>query len=285
MTWSSRLAAALFTGIVAITIAIAPASAGVPTVKLDRNEAASGEEVSATISSWPAGPAELAICGNDGNDPAADCDLRSAATLTVNADGTGTGTLRITTPPTECPCAIYVVSKASPDFTATVPFTVNGAPVAPGSESPVAAGRTVTVTDVALSGGSWTALFGASTKRTLELTVRNAGTVPLFAVPIDVKGHRSFIESLAVGEESTVQIPVTVSGLGPSTVRGSIHELDADVPFKTRTSTYPFGLIVLVLVAAGVVTTLAMRGKRHSTKRWGEKVADRALQQQKVPNA
>ncbi len=249
---------------------------GQPAVNLDRTEAAVGETVAVSFVGWAAGNTYIEICGNEGARGSVDCDLGSAITSYTAEDGTGHALLKVQAPPIGCPCVVRV-SDLTQSVVIATPFVVTGVPVLTPDERPSAATfeRKLTVVRAELTGHSgWSALLGASGRRTLVLTLRNSGGGPVTDPSMSLAVGRGAaattivdppaIGRIAAGEEKTLEIPVTleVPAYGRYTVEGEIVGLDEAVTFTTTTSTYPWGLPVLGLLVIGLVVAWKRVKKR-----------------------
>jgi len=194
----------------------------------------------------------------------------------VGPDGNFSMTLTVQKPPTPCPCVVWVTDSASTDE-ARVPISVAGVPAAPVRQrTPVLDLSQSVKVSSKITGGSWTTLFGAGSTRTLELTVKNTGTMAIPDPRVNVtfgKGGSPTgfvappsIGIIPAGATKTYSVPVSVDtfSLGKYTLKGELAGFGKSVPFKTSISVYPWGLLLLA-IALLQLGLLYLRDRRDRT--------------------
>jgi hypothetical protein len=218
---------------------------------------------------------QVEVCGNQGAGGSADCD-QSGARNFASGSGIFQVNLVVTRPPAPCPCAIaaYAPSLGAP---VTVPFTVIGAPTAPVVTPQLHTG--LVINQVRLVGSnSWGAWFGAAPRRTLLLTVSNTGNVAAVSPPLVLKIGRGpnpsdtvpspILTTLGPRTAQTYQIPVNfpVLSFGSYTLTGQLGPSGETTGFTTATSSWPWGLIGVVLVL--IQLTLVWIRNRFRDRFW-----------------
>lgn len=258
-------------------------------MKLDRDTAKTGDTVTVELGGWPAGNVYIEVCGNEARRGSSDCDLTTAMTAIVRADGASRAQFKIGTPPIGCPCVVRV-SDLGQSVNVSTPITLSDVKVLSDEERPGSARleRKLEVVSAKLVGsGPWSAYLGAAGRRTLELTLRNTGGAPLTNPGLSIAVGRGSdtntivptpdLGTLKPGEERTYEIPVTLElpAFGMYTVDGEILGLDEVVSFRATTTTYPWGLAgVVVLLVALIVTWRVLRRKRRRKVPEGSKVPE-----------
>lgn len=264
-------------------VGLVNASAEGPTVGVSAASADPGQTVLVSARGFTPGTVvNLEVCGASGQLGSAACDVASARQGTADGAGAVTEGLEVQIPPAPCPC---VVRASGGGFVATVPITVVGAPVGqvtlPGAPVPAR----LDVSDVHLEGrGPWTALFGAAPVRQLVVRLRNPGDAPLSGIELAVTVGRGddperlvpapAIEPLEPGASATYRVPLSLGGLafGSYTARVEVLGGDEPVVLEDRTTVYPWGLGVVLLVAAQLV----LLGVRNRLRRRVEVAALRS---------
>jgi hypothetical protein len=240
---------------------------GSPTLGTETSSYDRGQTMRVEGSGWP--PSALLtveLCGNEARNGSVDCDARTSKTVATTKEGVLFADLLATAPPSPCPCVVHVFQpQGILDMAARV--RINGVAVAPLSEE-AAPARRLEVTKARLTGsnglGAW---FGAGPERTLELTVENTGDVAVDGAAIRAGWGRSSspdqpididnLKKLQPGDSVTVEVPVQLGalGFGRYVAAGNIAGFDG-ADFEAPTSTYPLGLllvVVLLVVGAGVL--------------------------------
>jgi hypothetical protein len=240
-------------------------------VSVDRQSGAVGEALGVSGSGWVSGGlVQVEICGNEGLNGSPDCAVAEGTTVGVGTDGTWSSHVLVWTPPKPCPCVVAVRSVDS-DVTASTPFAIVGATQAPPTRESGRRSATgsLSVRDVRLeqtsSVASW---FGVPPSPVLVLTVTNIGASPADNVEINVATTSSSalmvidpVGHLAPGESQTIRIPIPgdVGILGSYRVSGDV----AGVAFSVDASTYPGGLLAIVLILIGTAVWWVWQRRRR----------------------
>ncbi|MEU8804294.1 hypothetical protein [Spirillospora sp. NPDC048819] len=248
-----------------------------PAVEIDRTEAEVGQTVTVDLAAWPTGNVLIELCGNGGERGSADCAVAAAATTFVGEEGRGTAMITIVKPPIGCPCVVSA-RPVTGGRARTVPLKIKGVPVLTAAQRrtvSAAPARDLTVSGIRVSGGGpSTAWLGGPAERTVTFTVRNTGRAPVTDPPLTLAAGRGAaptgildapaIGTLAPGQERTFEVGVKLPGpaFGRYTVVGELTGIDRPARFTARTSSYPWGLPVLLALAlpATVVRGLRNRG-------------------------
>ncbi|MEU5884945.1 hypothetical protein [Spirillospora sp. NPDC047279] len=228
-----------------------------------------GQELTVKVSGFPAASVAVELCGNQARRGTADCAVSSSATMFVPEGRPATVVLKVVRPPIGCPCVI-AARPVSGGTATTVPIKIKGVPTVKAVAAPAVPARNLTATKVSVRGGpSW---FGASTGRTLAVTLRNQGSVPITDPPLSLAVGRGAeptgvvpappLGTLAPGAERTYEIPFTLDGpvFGRYTVRGEITGLDRPIAFTASTSGYPWALPLLGVL---LIPLPLLRRPRH----------------------
>jgi hypothetical protein len=237
-----------------------------PTVTLSTTTLVPGQTVMIEGTGWAHDTAfQAVLCGSDGNDGSNDCSVDAAATFVPFADGSLHGELQVVVPPVPCPCVV-VVSGTNNDYTAKLPVTVVGAPTGTVTPPPVSEPSDVTATTSIRSTSSLGAIFGGAAGRELSVTLHNGGKFTVNSLvtarwgssptPANVIASPPPV-TLAPGQTRTVTLPFTLDPLsfGSYDVVGQVSGTTPQLSFATTTSTWPWGIPV-VLVAAVVLIVL-----------------------------
>jgi hypothetical protein len=229
----------------------------------------SGRLVTVTGRNWPAHSNVLVeLCGRLGPSTL-DCDRPRSRTVGVAGDGILSAVLTAGVPPSPCPCVVRVSSLATqtrvaiPVEVAGAPFEALVDPLAPQDSS------TLHIDGIRLEPagvvGEW---FGAAPRRNLTFRVTNSGTSTLRDVPVEillgsdpVKGRQIDVEPIAVlepGATSVVAAEVELDPLmiGRTELQGAVGRDSWQAAFRTGTSSFPWGLLVVGLLL--VQTTLVL---------------------------
>ncbi|WP_434600406.1 hypothetical protein [Streptomyces sp. A5-4] len=161
------------------------AADGKPAVKLSKEEAGKGGDISVSGSGWrPDTLLMMLICGRatpergviGGTNSCANSDGRA---VTTDSKGAFRKKIPVSEPPEPCPCVVHVATVTGERAFAHAAFKVAGHPVGPLPE-PGAGGRLAVLAAARLDGsGSLLTWFGAPAARTLVVTVGNLGTDPV----------------------------------------------------------------------------------------------------------
>ncbi|MGW4464669.1 hypothetical protein [Micromonospora sp. NPDC004704] len=232
-----------------------------PSIVLDRAEVGVGDQLAVRLSGWPAGNVQVELCGNQAQRGSIDCAVGGAASAAVLPDGSGAVALTVPAPPGACPCVIRV-RPVSGGETRTAPVVVKGIPVrtappaAPAPTELAASGVRITG-----AGSPWAALFAGPAHRTVTVTLRNSGQVPVPSPRLSLTSGRPGrttvivaappVGLLAPGQERTFDLPVTFGAptWGRYAVRGELLGADSSEVFYAHTHSYPWGLILLPVLA------------------------------------
>ncbi len=241
----------------------------------DRGSASAGESIVVTGTGWPAQTrVQASVCGNQARGLSADCDLPNSRTIVTDPEGSFSVALDVAVPPSPCPCVVFV-SGQNTASTVRFPIEVVDAPSAPTTEAEIASPPGFEVVSSTLSGsGPWTSWFGGAPERTLLLTVENTGSEAA-APDLDATWgagadptHVLDIPTLEViepGETLRYRIPVRFDALtfGSVNVAGSVAGSSGPVSFTASTSSYPWALLALAIIALQLLL-LAIRNRVRS---------------------
>ncbi|WP_131740608.1 hypothetical protein [Actinomadura roseirufa] len=274
----ARVAMALAAPVFALLALPAPALAAPgPAVEVDRAEARVGDTVTVDLAAWPAGNVLIELCGNGGARGSADCAVAASATTSVDARGRGTAMVTVVRPPIGCPCVISA-RPVTGGRARTVPLAVKGVPTLSDAQRrtvSAAPARDLTVSGVRVDGGgpgaSW---FGGRARRTVSFTVRNTGAAPVTDPPLTLAVGRGDdptgvldaprIGTLEPGAERTVTVRASLPrpAFGRYTIVGEITGIDRPARFTARTSSYPWALPAVVVLAVPLAAVRELRRPR-----------------------
>ncbi|MEV4626555.1 hypothetical protein AB0J90_09750 [Micromonospora sp. NPDC049523] len=237
-----------------------------PSIVLDRAEVAVGDQLAVRLAGWPAGNVQVELCGNEAQRGSIDCAVGGAASAAVLPDGSGAVALTVPAPPGACPCVIRVRPVAGGE-TRTAPVAVKGVPVrtAPPA-APVPTELAASGVRIVGAGSPWAALFAGPAHRTVKVTLRNPGQAPVLSPRLALTSGRPGrttvivaappVGLLAPGQERTFDLPVTFGAptWGRYTVRGELLGADQPEVFYAHTHSYPWGLILLPVLALAYAT-------------------------------
>lgn len=282
---------ALLAGLLAVPALVLGAPG--PTVEVDRADVRPGDTVTVDLAAWPAGNVLIELCGNGGVRGSADCAVAAAATTHVNEQGRATAMVTIVKPPIGCPCVISA-RPVGGGRARTVPVNIEGVPTLTAAQRRRASAGPaldLTVSEVRVSGGGPSAAWlGGPAERTVTFTVRNTGKAPVTDPPLTLAAGRGpeptgivdapEIGTLAPGQERTFNVRVELPGpaFGRYTVVGELTGVDRPVRFTAHTSSYPWGLPILLALAvpATVVRELTGKGGRRRPARRADAAASPA---------
>lgn len=276
-----RRAAVLAATLVAVLGPRPSAAQGIdPTVFVDRTGTAAGEKMLITGSGWPAGASLIVeLCGHGGLRGSVDCDVPHQRSAGVGPSGTFSVELTTALPPTPCPCVVKATDQAT-QIAATAPVAVAGLPTVPitASDGPLA--RAVEISSVEITGGGTLAeLFGAGGRRVLEITLVNTGPLPIDSPDVSVAwgtgvNPDGFVEPpeterLEPGETQTLTVALHRKALtlGEQVAVVEVQGVGEPVVARATTTGYPWGLLVLVLIAVQLLLLRLRNGFRRRTIR------------------
>jgi hypothetical protein len=253
---------------------VAPAAPAPPTVTLSTTSLVPGQTIMIGGTGWPRGTAfQAVLCGSDATAGSVDCSDQSAATFVPFTDGTLHGQLLVVTPPAPCPCVVQVAATNTP-YTTTIPVTVAGATVAPVAPEPVAdVGAGLTAKTSIASSSSLGAFFGGSAGRVLTVTLHNAGTHPVTTLVTAQWGSSDHPDDVITspptvtvdpGKTRTVTMPFTLAPLSHGTyhVVGQASGTAPQLTFATTTSTFPWGILLVILAVVGLLVYRSYRRRQ-----------------------
>lgn len=99
-----------------LTVALAVGSSTVaratdpPTMSISPGVASPGQTITVSVAAWPAGSADVALCGPPPPDADRSCDAAGRQSIAIAADGTGTVTLVVDTW-VGCPCVVQIRAR------------------------------------------------------------------------------------------------------------------------------------------------------------------------------
>lgn len=291
---SSRL---IRTGLpVALLAVSAWASGGIvaaqqpPAIAMDPSTATPGQQVMVRGLSWPGGAqVHLELCGNEGLRGTPDCAQSSSVIATAGPDGAFAAVMVLDTPPVPCPCVLKATGIDS-TISVSLPVRIEGLPEMTPEARPAAVpdvSRQLVVLETRLTGEStWSTYFGAAPKRVLHVTVQNIGNVAVTDPNVVIAVGRGEdptgivdapeIGTVQPGESTTMTVPITLDALafGSYSVVGEIVGFTPPATFEATTSSYPWGLVVLALLAAQAILLLVRnRVRRRVWRRQAEPAA------------
>lgn len=269
-------AAVLAMAVLAVpSVALAQAT---PTATVDKGSVNLGDRVLVQGDNWAARTVvHIELCGNSAVDLSADCDLPGASDAGVGQNGHFSMLLTVNRPPSNCPCVVRV-TDASSTGEARVAIAVAGVPTSGQPATPLPdISKMLKVSPLRVSGSdSWTAWFGAGSKRTLQFTVANVSATPVHDPPLSItygKGDNPtgiivapHIGDLNPGDIRVMRVPVDVDtlSLGRYTVKVQLAGLGQPLVVRTQISNYPWGLLVLALLALqGILLLVRNRVRRR----------------------
>lgn len=253
-----------------------PARAADATVTVDKLVVRLGERVTVRLAGWPQGNVALEICGNLAQRGSIDCAAGAGTTLAVDATGAAMGLVPVTKPPVGCPCVV----RARPSGAGAARLAaigVIGVPVLKAKLVTTAEPTTVAAVTYRISGPGFFEQWGGPALRTLSVTVRNTGKVPVPEPRLSVQTGRPgqtsarrsplAMGSLAPGEERSYDLPVMFDApaWGRYTVRGEVLGADRTVAFYAHTNAYPWGLGVVVLIVLVLAGWIRMRAVEETS--------------------
>ncbi|WP_436794223.1 hypothetical protein [Actinospongicola halichondriae] len=260
-----------------LAVALMPTSVGAqasdPTVSVDRTGTTKGENLLVTGAGWTPGATVIVeLCGHGGIDGSVDCDVAGQRTAGVGPQGNFSVELLAGVPPRPCPCVIKATDQST-QVAATASIAVAGIPTVPITSVDDPIERVIEISAIEIVGErSWTELFGAGSDRVLEITLVNTGSAPVSSPELEIAwGSGSDpsgfveppeVEAMAPGETQTVSVVLRRSALtiGEQTAVVDVQGIGVAVSASATTSGYPWGLLVLGLIALQLVA-LAIRNR------------------------
>lgn len=238
-----------------------------PTLTTDRPAYARGQVIRVEGEGWPARTLlTVELCGNEAANGSVDCDARNATTGAATADGTLFVDLLASAPPSLCPCVVHVFSPGGA-VDLGVRVRIEGVPEGEVTADELPA-RRLEVTELGLTRSRGLATwFGAAPTGTLRATVANTGEVPVQGAALRVRWGRSVagtrtidaddVGPLAPGETVEVEIPVELEpvSFGRYVVSAGVTGFSGSTE-TTALSTYPVGLILVVMLLATALVAL-----------------------------
>jgi len=276
------IAAAMAAGLVFSGSASAAPDAGA-SISLSTAKASPGDTIKVTLAGF-GDVTTIAICGNDAQRGAVDCDQISSVGVPASTAGPAQQVLRVTVPPSPCPCVVRA-STAAETTVKTVAIDVVGAPTAPVQAAPPVGASTVAVQARTVSEkesllNRLRSTFAGPTRRTLVLQLRNLGTAPLTGLSVsaavgrDTQGGEPLqppnVDLLQPGGTQTYRLLVSLGApsYGSYEVFGTVYGAGPPVSFSTSTSTQPWGLLlIVVLFLVDVVAMAYVRLQRRRRER------------------
>jgi hypothetical protein len=266
-----------------LTVPVALAAAPEPTLAVTTPRVKPGQTLSIHGEHWPERTTLHAVlCGANATNGSVDCVEQAAMTVAPGPTGVVDGSMPVFEPPEPCPCVVLVTDLAS-TFERRLPVTVVGVPSAAIDADGTNTGAALQV-EARLEGGTTIgSLFGVSARRTLVVTLRNTGAVRVDAPAVTARwGRRSRAEELVgsalagdlpPGATRTVEIDVELGAptIGEYTVAGDVAGAGTPITFRTTTSTWPWGWLVIVQAVL-----LAGRNAIRRRITWSEARARRA---------
>lgn len=219
-----------------------------------------GDTVQVRGSGWPHPTLiQVQVCGNQALSGSVDCDLGASRTQ-ATADGSFAVDLVVGSPPSPCPCVVYV-TNAKDGRNVRIPIDVFGLRTNEPSRPTSRNAQGVKLLSASLDGwGPVTSWFGAGARRTLVVKVQNLDSEPRRVTITAAVGKGATpsgvvrvpeLEPVPPLGTRTYRVPVNLEPLsfGGYSVVGSVRDGAAE-PFRAGTSTYPYGLVALLAVGA-----------------------------------
>lgn len=268
-------------GIAALVTVFGPPAGAAPsaraTVSVSPTTAAPGEQVLVSATGMPAGaPSSIMFCGRAAVGGTSDCNTTARSAATANANGAFSVAVKVAAPPKPCPCVV-LISTPRIQQQLTTPISISG----------MATVKPPEIVSATLGGwGPLSAWFGGDARRTLNLTVKNPNTRPQTLSNLVVSGgHGSTaniqLGTLQPGETKTWTVPVRLGTLahGKYKVDGQFNADGSTVTFKAGSSAFPWGLLLLGLLA---VQFGLLRVRNAARRRFG---AERVARPTSAPGA
>ncbi|MGW1492377.1 hypothetical protein [Streptomyces sp. NPDC002402] len=246
-----------------------------PDVKLSRQQAGAGGDITVSGSGWrPNTLLMMLICGQaapgkgviGGTNACANADGRA---VTTDAKGAFSKKMPVAEPPKPCPCVVHVATVTGEQALVDAPFVVAGHPTAP-LPGPTGGGRLAVLAATRLEGDSGILVFfGAPPSRRLEFTVGNLGSEPVKDPVFQIgTAHGVFAPqweeqqwrgTIAPGQKVLVKLPVQLSA-------GAHGDYQISVKYGTKVLAEqpwgvgrPWGVTIFWILLAVVVPAAVFR--------------------------
>ncbi|WP_414719154.1 hypothetical protein [Streptomyces sp.] len=246
-----------------------------PDVKLSRQQAGAGGDITVSGSGWrPNTLLMMLICGQaapgkgviGGTNACANAEGRA---VTTDAKGAFSKKMPVAEPPKPCPCVVHVATVTGEQALVDAPFVVAGHPTAP-LPGPTGGGRLAVLAATRLEGDSGILVFfGAPPSRRLEFTVGNLGSEPVKDPVFQIgTAHGVFAPqweeqqwrgTIAPGQKVLVKLPVQLSA-------GAHGDYQISVKYGTKVLAEqpwgvgrPWGVTIFWILLAVVVPAAAFR--------------------------
>ncbi|MFF3399817.1 hypothetical protein ACFYW6_14985 [Streptomyces sp. NPDC002659] len=246
-----------------------------PDVKLSRQQAGAGGDITVSGSGWrPNTLLMMLICGQaapgkgviGGTNACANAGGRA---VTTDAKGAFSKKMPVAEPPKPCPCVVHVATVTGEQALVDAPFVVAGHPTAP-LPGPTGGGRLAVLAATRLEGDSGILVFfGAPSSRRLEFTVGNLGSEPVKDPVFQIgTAHGVFAPqweeqqwrgTIAPGQKVLVKLPVQLSA-------GAHGDYQISVKYGTKVLAEqpwgvgrPWGVTIFWILLAVVVPAAAFR--------------------------
>ncbi|MCX4581720.1 hypothetical protein [Streptomyces sp. NBC_01481] len=246
-----------------------------PEVKLSRQQAGAGGDITVSGSGWrPNTLLMMLICGQaapgkgviGGTNACANADGRA---VTTDTKGAFSKKMPVAEPPKPCPCVVHVATVTGEQALVDAPFVVAGHPTAP-LPGPTGGGRLAVLAATRLEGDSGILVFfGAPPSRRLEFTVGNLGSEPVKDPVFQIgTAHGVFAPqweeqqwrgTIAPGQKVLVKLPVQLSA-------GAHGDYQISVKYGTKVLAEqpwgvgrPWGVTIFWILLAVVVPAAVFR--------------------------
>jgi hypothetical protein len=252
----------------------------VPTVTIDQRVVKPGDVLNVGGTGWPkSSTVKVEICGNNALNGTGDCDQPSSGVFGTWGDGTLHAKLSVVFPPKPCPCVVHATT-VSQKQSAITPVGIVGAQVGPAHRDiPTVEDRTplVVVKSQVESSTSLTSFFGGAADRTLVITVHNPTQLPVDGALALARWGKDDLNHLIQGrhfkigaeDTVTVRLPFQLDALsfGSYVVGGRAGAIANSALFKTDTSQWPWGLVIVLLIILALIVFFIVRAVRRANAR------------------
>lgn len=253
---------------------VLPCASGVgavsgPTLSLSSNVLIRGQSVQISGSGWPIDSSlQATLCGASALDGIVDCAKDVSVTFSPDSGGSIAASLPVVYPQQPCPCVVRVVNHEG--YERTIPVLLAGAlPTAVKPDRPLAISTPRLTVRIHVSGGmTIQSLLGAPAPRTLEVTIHNGNTKRSAALLVSAYWGRADTPSRVVttltmaplgpGSTRRLQFPFHLGLLSFGTYHVAVQVLGSTTGDKTvivmaTTSTWPYGLLALLLICIALL--------------------------------
>lgn len=250
-----------------MSVLLAPSSLaqGERSLEVSPGQGKIGDVIVVRLDGWDAAGVTVTMCGNLARRGAPDCDVSKSIGIALSRLGSTLGEVRISAPPTTCPCVVRAANNINTEEQIT-PLVIAGHPVGPvvGPTTPKSLAEvSAKVTEVRRGlGGQLRPLLGGRRDYRVAVTIRNISNITLSKMFLSTAVGRTpeevspvpvpEIEPLKPGESRTYEVPtavgspdrgrylwdVTLNGAGPL------------VTAQTAASSVPWLLYLLGLILA-----------------------------------